>query len=183
MAKKKTSNNEVIRPEVLPLQRLVDTRLTRSEIIDLVLSEVTAEMQREYEKLGEEMERLQSLPKEVAIELLRGTRAKFLLKKDYHSNSWLIEHDSEEWAARFINGKHPTIASTVARLNEINERRELLNKRIREIRNDRGAAKNFIIRQTLLSSPEGREIMADIERLKASLREGIQRPQLGAGGA
>lgn len=159
------------------LSQVVDSKLTRTELLDLIVDRVATELRTEHEKLREERKALDTdLPLSAAVALARARSPKVEMQQ------------ISEWAGSGVERRDlgHTLTITVrlaagvalpAKYLAARAAAKALDKRITEVASKlqrlqmgKSRARNEMVKQALENSPEGKRILEAIDALKDSMK-------------
>lgn len=159
------------------LASVVDSRLTRTEILDLIVERVSRELQAEERKLEIERDEVDaSFPLSAALKLAKAApHVSVRLERNWNRESEILKIAFDLTPGMELPKKYL----------EAKAKRAALETRVREVRAQRqrlGAgkvrARNEMVHQALASSPEGAKILEAIDTLKEQVRARLVQPEL-----
>lgn len=158
-----TKKNDVVKEE----QKLqIDTRLTRGEIIDMMIEDTIHELEREVNELQNERQKLTVCTFDEIKDIFSPDH-KCVLDAGHFgytnvSRQTVVRLEIEVTDDRFL--------SRVERIKEIDRRTSILQKLLSDFQYNRGKAKNVILRKLLSASPEGLDLLNQIDGYRKGMR-------------
>jgi hypothetical protein len=157
---------------------IFETKLTRTEVLDLILDELTEELNSQIEPIEKELEALPGSDKikaDFALFAKKLTSQKVSIDEPY---DW----DSGDYTVS-VQVKMPRsalpaeIRDVLVKRRKLETQKEAIQEQLRKLTNSKVRARNELIRKSLEASSEGKEIIARLTEFKFALRPKL----LGAG--
>jgi hypothetical protein len=144
------------------MDQLIETKLTKSEAIDLLVEEMRDEIEKERTAIsGEDRTIRDSLKHEDFAAALRTAKITVELPSTYR--------ESFEVSIRFSGqlGKFPIDTQhKLSRLQELHKRQEELGKRIHELSDTKGRVRNTILKTMLEGTEQGKKFLELLSGLR-----------------
>ena len=162
----------------------VDTKISRAEVIDLIMEEMIDEVETELNSAQEELNELES--KKFSFEQVKHilARTKFEVNVDTyargdgtranHSVNFAGSHSGDEDGA--VTERDKVVGDHITRVLELSQRVNELRKQKQNIDGNKRVFRATIMKKVLEGTQEGRNVLAQIGQLKVQLRK-----QLSAG--
>jgi len=156
--------------ELLKLTQSVplETKLTRSELMDVILDEMESDLNSARERLVTEEESLKRLTDIEASDLIRVNGVKFKVELTWDGKVRL----------EFCTGSGsvqvkptPVVKDKVKRLSQISEEKQAFQSLREQVTNNRSKAKTALLKKFLEGSAEGRNILDLISEFRISLQK------------
>lgn len=171
-----SNSNLAIAEKQALMQQVLDQKLSRTELLDLIIHRVNSELSDQIDAIEREEEKLKRYEVKdfIALARDRGQIGASSLKWQNNDGTYSITIDfkarAEELPAR--------VQKQLTRRAELEkQRKELLSKR-HMLQNGKYNARIAMIRESLNSTPQGKKILEAIEALKDHVRDNILLPSL-----
>jgi hypothetical protein len=166
------------------IDRLVETKVTKSELIALVVDQATAEIRAEMERVQSELDELRSLTRDELVSLT-GDAAPRKDSEDGFSMSFSNYYGSDDVSVTFrVRASNPFVRARRKKYLALTARAQKLRENLGKLTGSSADARNAILRSVLSSTPDGLEVLALVDAMKtrvvASLSAGDVARQLAA---
>lgn len=145
-----------------------ETKVTRAEMIDMILDDLTCELETQHDKVKKQLDAVE--PKAELADFLKlvpkGTEVEV-------SEAW---NDEKVMNVSISFTVKTTALPTDYRLahaqkKKLEEQKGSLRDQLSQLRKNRQHAKNEIIRKSLEATPEGRQVLSTISEFKVSIKQ------------
>jgi len=157
-------------------QSIIESKLTKTEAIELMVAETLCDLRRARTNLAAEIARLEQVTVEDIIGLLKGKRVKLDVWEDSSSRSEATLNMTIEGCNAKASKLEDPLKERVAKIRALSKQKRTIDESIHKLESDRQATKIGILKSILEGTPEGRAMLAqlDIIRHAAAKRLGVE---------
>lgn len=156
------------------LTRLIstDAKLTKSEVMDLLLEEMLTDLEAEQKQVAADLEVARSRMTVTFAEVAHLARpAEATIDVDsYFFNG---PHRNVATFKVIVPENDPILGERVAEVRRLRDRQAEISNQVHKLQSSKAALKTSVLRSILESTPEGKEALAALSTLKVSLRAKI----------
>lgn len=150
---------------------LIEAKLSRSEVIDLVLEDMIADLENQRKLLLQEINELDQIP--VPLEDLVAAGVKFLVTFYSHRDT-----TTDVMARNIELSKLPSVKARLEKQKALREKSSQIDCTIVKLRSK--GARNALLKQLLNASPEGRELIEKLDLFKSKAKVALDAKLAGA---
>jgi hypothetical protein len=151
-----------------------DTKISRSEIIDLIIEELTSDVDRELAQVNKELEQYEGREwthEEVKHLIKKQALPKYELMQ-VHGGGWhFYVTDDGGPDAITVSAKDPLVKDFITEMKGLQGRRDALYEQKRKLDGNKKLLKASIMKRVLEGTAEGRNVLEQISQLKVTLRK------------
>lgn len=162
------------------MQQVVDTRITRTELLDIITEKIRDEVNAEVKALDKEIAATNAiLTKSAALRILKNVDAQVHIdrkrtydcrRETYVDSGFTLSVRIEGLSEADLPAKYRT---ALKRAEELDKKRDILRSKINRINQGKQRARMEMLRNSLESTEEGRKILEAIDGLKERVRSQI----------
>lgn len=159
------------------MQQVVDTKITRNELLDLITHRVDGELGAQLASIQAQSDQIQFTIGDMLPIFRARSGENVKLNRAWNSKQTHVRLiiDSMEISLADLPAK---VRTRYGQLQKLSAQRHELESKRSMLKRGKQSARIEMIRQSLSSTPEGQKVLAAIEELKDHVRDNILIPQL-----